>query len=160
MAMKWTQTLIPTARQVPAEAEVPSHQLMLRAGLIRKLGVGVYDYLPLGLRSLQKAMAIVREEMANAGAVEVLLPALIPIEEYQKTGRDVAYGDNLFRVTDRHGRQQALGPTHEEVVTELVGAYVESYKQLPLTLYQIQTKFRDEFRPRFGVLRSREFQMK
>lgn len=160
MATRWTQTLIPTARQVPAEAEVPSHQLMLRAGLIRKLGAGIYDYLPLGLRSLQKAMSIIREEMAAAGAVEVFLPTLIPLDLFRSTGRDVAYGDNLFRLKDRHGREQALGPTHEEVVTELVGAHVESYKQLPLTLYQIQTKFRDEFRPRFGVLRSREFQMK
>lgn len=160
MPTLWSQTLIPTARQVPAEAEVPSHQLMLRAGLLRKLGAGVYSYLPLGLRSLQKAMAIVREEMATAGAHEVFMPAMVPIELYKQTGRDEAYGDNLFRLKDRHGRQQALGPTHEEIITELVGAYVESYKQLPLTLYQIQTKFRDEFRPRFGVLRSREFQMK
>jgi prolyl-tRNA synthetase len=156
----WSKTLIPTARQVPAEAEVPSHQLMLRAGLIRKLGAGVYDYLPLGLRSLQKAMQIIREEMAAAGAVEVLLPALHPIELWQRTGRDVAYGDNLFVVKDRHGRKIALGPTAEEVITELVQGYVESYRDLPKTLYQIQTKFRDEFRPRFGVLRSREFQMK
>ncbi len=160
MATRWTQTLIPTARQIPAEAEVPSHQLMLRAGLIRKLGSGVYDYLPLGLRSLQKAMSIIREEMETAGAVELLMPTLIPLELFRSTGRDVAYGDNLFRFKDRHGREQALGPTHEEVVTEIVGAHIESYKQLPLTLYQIQTKFRDEFRPRFGVLRSREFQMK
>jgi len=160
MPVRWSQTLIPTSRQVPADAEVPSHQLMLRAGFIRKLGAGMYDYLPAGLRSLQKVMAIIREEMAIAGAIEVLLPTLAPIELFQKTGRDTAYGDNLFRVVDRHGRHQALGPTHEEVVTELVGAYVESYRQLPLTLYQIQTKFRDEFRPRFGVLRSREFQMK
>lgn len=156
----WSQSLIPTSRQAPAEAEVPSHQLMLRAGLIRKIGAGVYDYLPLGVRSLQKAMRIIREEMAIAGASEVFLPALVPIEFYQRTGRDEAYGDNLFRVKDRHGRLSALGPTHEEIITELVGAYVESYRQLPLTLYQIQTKFRDEFRPRFGVLRSREFQMK
>ncbi|MCE9591218.1 MAG: proline--tRNA ligase [Planctomycetes bacterium] len=160
MPTYWSQTLIPTSREVPAEAEVPSHQLMLRAGLIRKIGAGVYDYLPLGLRALQKAMKIIREEMAAAGATEVLLPALVPIEFYQQTGRDQAYGDNLFRLKDRHGRLNALGPTHEEIVTELVGAYVESYKQLPLTLYQIQTKFRDEFRPRFGVLRSREFLMK
>jgi prolyl-tRNA synthetase len=160
MPTLWSKTLIPTARQVPAEAEVPSHQLMLRAGLIRKLGAGVYDYLPMGVRSLRKAMQIIHEEMANAGALEVMLPALIPIELYQTTGRDQAYGDNLFRVTDRHGRVNALAPTHEEIITEIVGAYIESYKQLPITLYQIQTKFRDEFRPRFGVLRSREFQMK
>ena len=160
MVMKWTQTLIPTARQVPGEAEVPSHQLMLRAGYIRRLGAGVYDYLPLGLRALKKVMAIVREEMDVAGAVEVFLPTLQPVELWEQTGRRTAYGENLFVVTDRHGREQALGPTHEEVVTELVGGYVESYKHLPVTLYQIQTKFRDEFRPRFGVLRSREFQMK
>jgi len=160
MPTKWSQTLIPTGRQVPAEAEVPSHQLMLRAGYIHKLGAGVYDYLPLGLRSLQKVMAIIRQEMDRAGAVEVFLPTLQPVELWEQTGRRSAYGDNLFVVGDRHGREAALGPTHEEVVTELVGAHVTSYKQLPLTLYQIQTKFRDEFRPRFGVLRSREFQMK
>lgn len=160
MPTKWSATLIPTARQAPSEAEVPSHQLMLRAGLIRKLGAGVYDYLPLGYRALRKAMQIVREEMDRAGAVEVFLPTLQPIELWEQTGRRAAYGDNLFVVRDRHGREQALGPTHEEVITELVGGYVESYRQLPLTLYQIQTKFRDEFRPRFGILRSREFQMK
>ena len=160
MPTLWSQTLIPTARQVPGEAEVPSHQLMLRAGFIRKLGAGVYDYLPLGLRSLKKVMAIVRQEMDRAGAIEVFLPTLQPVELWEQTGRRAAYGENLFVVQDRHGRQQALGPTHEEVITELVGAYIESYKQLPITLYQIQTKFRDEFRPRFGVLRSREFQMK
>ena len=157
---KWSQTLIPTARQVPAEAQAPSHQLMLRAGLIRQLGAGVYDYLPVGWRSLYKAINIVRDEMNKAGAVEVLLPTLQPIELWEQTGRRDAYGDNLLVVKDRHGRTQALGPTHEEVITELVAGSVESYKQLPLTLYQIQTKFRDEFRPRFGVLRSREFQMK
>ena len=155
----WTRTLIPTSRQVPAEAEVPSHQLLLRAGYIRKVGSGIYDYLPLGWRSLQKAMAIVRQEMDAAGAVELMLPVLQPIELWERTGRRTDYGPNLFVVKDRHGREQALGPTHEEIITELVAAYVESYKDLPLTLYQIQTKFRDEFRPRFGVLRSREFQM-
>jgi len=160
MPTYWTKTLIPTLRQVPAEAEVPSHQLMLRAGYLRKLAAGTYDYLPLGWRSLRKAMQIVREEMDAIGAAEVLLPALQPIELWERTGRRAAYGENLFVVTDRHGREQALGPTHEEVITELVGAYVESYKDLPKVLYQIQTKFRDEFRPRFGVLRSREFQMK
>jgi prolyl-tRNA synthetase len=160
MATKWSNTLIPTTRQAPADAEVPSHQLMLRAGLIRKLGAGVYTYLPLGLRALQKAMKIVREEMDRAGAVEVLMPTLQPIELWEQTGRREAYGENLFVVKDRHGRVQALGPTHEEIITELAGAYLESYRDLPKTLYQIQTKFRDEFRPRFGVLRSREFQMK
>ena len=160
MADKWTQTLIPTSRQVPAEAEVPSHQLMLRAGLIRKLAAGSYAYLPLGLRSLNKACEIIRQEMNAAGAVEVLLPALQPIELWEQSKRREAYGQNLFVLKDRHGREQALGPTHEEVVTDIIGAYAKSYKDLPLTLYQIQTKFRDEFRPRFGVLRSREFQMK
>jgi prolyl-tRNA synthetase len=160
MATRWSQTLIPTSRQVPAEAEVPSHQLMLRAGLIRRLGSGAYTYLPLGMRALQKVNAIVRDEMNQAGAQEVLLPTLQPIELWEKTGRRADYGHNLFTVTDRHGRVIALGPTHEEVITEVVGAYISSYKDLPLTLYQIQTKFRDEYRPRFGVLRSREFQMK
>lgn len=160
MTTHWTKTLIPTARQVPADAEVPSHQLMLRAGLIRRLGSGVYDYLPLGLRSLRRAAAIVREEMDRTGAIEVAMPTLHPIELWERTGRRAAYGQNLFVVEDRHGRKQALGPTHEEVFTELVSGVIESYKQLPVTLYQIQTKFRDEFRPRFGVLRSREFLMK
>lgn len=158
--MKWSQTLIPTSRQVPAEAVVPSHQLMLRAGLIRSIGAGLYDYLPLGWRVLQRVMNIVREEMNNAGASELLLPALIPMEFYAQTKRDIDYGDNLFKLTDRHGRSSALGPTHEEVITELMKAYVTSYRQLPLNLYQIQTKYRDEFRPRFGVLRCREFLMK
>lgn len=160
MATKWSNTLIPTARQAPSDAVVPSHQLMLRAGLIRKLGAGVYTYLPLGLRALQKAMQIVREEMNNAGAIEVFMPTFQPIELWEKTGRREAYGENLFVVKDRHGREQALGPTHEEIITELAGGYIESYRDLPKTFYQIQTKFRDEFRPRFGVLRSREFQMK
>lgn len=156
----WSKTLIPTSRQVPGDAEVPSHQLMLRAGFIRKLAAGIYDYLPLGLRSLHKVMAVVRQEMDRTGACEVLLPALQPIELWQQTGRHIDYGENLFVVKDRHDREHALGPTHEEVITSLAGTYIKSYKQLPINLYQIQTKFRDEFRPRFGVLRSREFQMK
>ena len=160
MPDRWTQTLIPTLRQAPADAEVPSHRLMLRAGFIRKLGSGSYSYLPLGMRSLHKVMTIIREEMNAAGAQEVFLPTLQPVDLWQRTGRREAYGENLFVVTDRHGRQVALGPTHEEVITDLIGGYVESYRDLPLTLYQIQTKFRDEFRPRFGVLRSREFLMK
>jgi prolyl-tRNA synthetase len=160
MPTLWSKTLIPTARQVPAEAQVPSHVLMLRAGLIRQLGAGLYSYLPLGLRALRKAMAIVREEMDAAGAVEVFLPTLQPIELWEQTGRRTDYGENLFVVTDRHKRELALGPTHEEVTTDLLKAFAESYKDLPITLYQIQTKFRDEYRPRFGVLRSREFQMK
>src|SRR5215218_10227846 len=158
--MRWTQTLIPTQKETPADAQIVSHQLMIRAGLIRQLTAGAYDFLPLGLRSLQKAAQIVREEMDAIGCAEVLLPALQPLELWQKTGRDVSYGDNLFKLKDRHGRSNVLGPTHEEVVTELVSAYVNSYKQLPLSLYQIQTKFRDEYRPRFGLLRVREFLMK
>ncbi|MEM1027061.1 MAG: proline--tRNA ligase [Planctomycetota bacterium] len=156
----WSATLVPTLRQAPGDAEVPSHQLMLRAGLIRKLGAGSYTYLPLGLRSLNKVIAIIKEEMHAAGAAEVFMPTLQPIELWQKTGRDESYGDNLFQIDDRHGRHYALGPTHEEVVTDLVGSCISSYKDLPKTVYQIQTKFRDEFRPRFGVLRSREFLMK
>ncbi|MCC6423428.1 MAG: proline--tRNA ligase [Phycisphaerales bacterium] len=158
--MRWSQTLIPTQKETPADAQIISHQLMVRAGLIRQLTAGAYDFLPLGLRSLQKASAIVRQEMNAIGAAEVLLPALQPLELWQKTGRDVSYGENLFKLKDRHGRMIVLGPTHEEVITELVSAYINSYKQLPLSLYQIQTKFRDEFRPRFGLLRVREFMMK
>ncbi len=157
--MRWSQTLIPTQKETPADAQIISHQLMIRAGLIRQLTAGVYDFLPLGLRALQKATAIVREEMNRSGASEVLLPAITPIELWQKSGRDEKYGNNIFRVKDRHGRWMVLAPTHEEIVTELVGAYVNSYKQLPLTLYQIQTKERDEERPRFGLLRVREFLM-
>ena len=156
----WSKTLIPTGRQVPADAEVPSHQLMLRAGMIHRLGSGIYSYLPLGWRSLAKVTQIIRDQMNRAGAVEVLLPALQPIELWETTHRRQDYGQTLFVVIDRHGREHALGPTHEEVVTQLIAACVHSYRDLPITLYQIQTKFRDEFRPRFGVLRSREFQMK
>ena len=157
---RWSQTLIPTLRNAPAEATTPSHQLMLRAGYIRQVAAGVYDFLPLGFRVLQKVSQIVREEMDAAGASELLLPALVPIELYAGTKRDQAYGDLLFKLTDRHERTTALGPTHEETVTELVKGSVTSYKQLPLTVYQIQTKFRDEFRPRAGLLRGREFTMK
>ncbi|MDX1682807.1 MAG: proline--tRNA ligase, partial [Phycisphaeraceae bacterium] len=162
MPIYWTQTLIPTMREQPAEAEVPSHQLMLRAGLIRRLGSGTYTYLPLGLRALDRVIEIVREEMANAGAQQLLMPALQPVELWEQTGRRDAYGQNLFTLNDRHSDQDnlALGPTHEEVITHLAATCLQSYRDLPLTLYQIQTKFRDEFRPRFGVLRSREFQMK
>ncbi|MEO0964820.1 MAG: proline--tRNA ligase [Planctomycetota bacterium] len=159
MPTRWSQTLIPTARQAPADATVPSHQLLLRAGYIHPLAAGVYDYLPLGKRSLEKAIAIVRRHMDPISA-EVFLPSLQPIDLWERTQRRAAYGDNLFVVTDRHGRESALGPTHEEVITHLVGAFIKSYRDLPKSLYQIQTKFRDEFRPRFGLLRTREFQMK
>jgi prolyl-tRNA synthetase len=158
--LRWSRTLIPTAREAPADAELPSHVLLTRAGFIRKVGAGIYDYLPLAWRSLRKISQIVREEMDTAGASEMLMPALMPVELYKDTKRDVEYGDLLFKVTDRHGRVEALGPTHEEVITELMAASITSYKQLPLNLYQIQTKFRDEFRPRAGLLRGREFIMK
>ena len=156
----WSRTLIPTLRETPGDAVVPSHQWMLRAGLIRRLGSGLYSYLPLGVRSLRKAEQIVREEMDAAGALEVDLPKMQPIELWEKTGRRAGYGDNLFVVKDRHGNEQALAPTAEEVITTLFAGQVESYKDVPVNLYQIATKFRDEFRPRFGVLRSREFLMK
>src|ERR1700733_7862002 len=129
--MRWTQTLIPTQKETPADAQIVSHQLMIRAGLIRQLTAGAYDFLPLGLRSLQKAAAIVREEMNGIGAAEVLLPTLQPFELWQQTGRDLSYGENLMRLKDRHGRQIVLGPTHEEVITEMVRACVSSYRQLP-----------------------------
>ncbi|MCH7791559.1 MAG: proline--tRNA ligase, partial [Planctomycetes bacterium] len=157
---RWTQTLIPTAREAPADAELPSHVLLTRAGFIRKVGAGIYDYLPLAWRSLTRISQIVREEMDAAGASEMLMPVLIPLEFYKDTKRDADYGDLLFKATDRHGRTVALGPTHEEIITELMSAAITSYKQLPLNLYQIQTKFRDEFRPRAGLLRCREFIMK
>lgn len=158
--MKWSQTLIPTLREDPSEAEIPSHRLMIRAGLIRKLLSGAYSYLPLGTRVLNKVISIIREEMNRAGAVEVYLPALQPIELLQQSGRMDAFGQDLMRLKDRHGRHLALGPTHEEVITYLVKNEISSYRLLPLTLYQIQSKFRDEPRPRFGVLRSKEFLMK
>jgi len=152
--------LIPTVKEVPADAEVTSHKLMLRAGLMRKLASGTYTYLPLGWRSLLKVIAIVREEMDKAGAQEILMPAVQPIELWQKTGRDVDYGETLATFTDRHGRENVIAPTAEEVVTNIAANEIKSYKQLPMNIYQISFKFRDEFRPRFGVLRSREFIMK
>jgi prolyl-tRNA synthetase len=156
----WKDTLIPTTREAPSDAESPSHILLSRAGYIRKLGSGIYDYLPLGWRTLRKISQIVREEMDAAGASELCLPVLLPIELYAQTKRDVDYGDLLFKVTDRKQAVAALGPTHEEPITELVKGSINSYKQLPINLYQIQTKFRDEARPRSGLLRCREFIMK
>ncbi|MDQ0198596.1 proline--tRNA ligase [Neobacillus ginsengisoli] len=158
--MKQSQTLIPTLREIPADAEVRSHQLLLKAGFIRQNASGVYSYMPLGKRVLQKVETIVREEMDQAGAVELLMPALQQAELWQESGRWYTYGPELMRVKDRHERDFALGATHEEVITSLVRDEVKSYKRLPLTLYQIQTKFRDEKRPRFGLLRGREFVMK
>lgn len=158
--MKQSTMLIPTMREVPAEAEMASHRLMLRAGLIRMLVSGVYTFLPLGLRVLQKVEQIVREEMNRAGAQEVLLPALQPAELWEKSGRWETYGPELIRLQDRHGRPMVLGPTHEEVITAMVAGEINSYRRLPQILYQIQTKFRDERRPRSGLLRGREFVMK
>ena len=158
--MRLSQCFIPTMRQDPGEAEVVSHRLMLRAGMIRKVAAGIYSYLPLGLRVIRKIETIVREEMDRAGAQELLLPILSPAELWKETGRWDFYGKELVRLRDRHERDFCLGPTHEEVVTDLFRREVSSYRQLPLTLYQIQTKFRDEIRPRFGLMRGREFIMK
>lgn len=161
--MRWSQTLIPTMKETPSDAEIPSHQLMLRAGLIRQLMAGAYTYLPLGYRALCKAAQIVREEMDRAEAVELFMPALQPIELFEKTGRKDAFGNVLINFPVRrrdHQVQLALGPTHEEVVTDLMSRLINSYRQLPITVYQIQTKFRNEERPRFGVLRTSEFLMK
>lgn len=158
--MRYSQTLIPTVKEIPADAEIPSHQLMLRAGIMRKVASGTYTYLPIGWRSILKVINIVRQEMDKAGALEIVMPSVHPMELWQKTGRDVDYGPTMAHFTDRHGRENVLAPTAEEVVTDLASHEINSYKQLPLNLYQISFKFRDEFRPRFGVLRSREFIMK
>ena len=158
--MRYRQTFIPTLREAPAEAEVVSHKLLLRAGMMRQVARGVYDFLPLGLRVVRKVEAIVREEMNRAGAQEILMPAVCPAELWQESGRWEAYGKELLRIKDRHDRDFCFGPTHEEVVTDIVRREVRSYRDLPLNLYQIQTKFRDEVRPRFGLMRGREFIMK
>lgn len=156
----WTQTLIPTTREAPADATTPSHIFLIRAGFIRQLAAGVYDYLPLAWRSLRKIQEIVRQEHERIGAMEMLFPAMEPVSLLKQTGRDEAYGDDLFTLADRHGRDLALAPTHEEPIVEMMKGAITSYKQLPLSLYQIQTKFRDEPRPRSGLLRCREFIMK
>ena len=158
--MRMSNLLMPTLREVPAEAEIASHRLMLRAGLIRKLAAGIYSYLPLGLRTLKKVENIVREEMDKAGAQELLMSALLPAEAYQASGRWDVFGPSMFKLKDRGDRDFCLGPTHEELFTQCVIDNVKSYKEYPMTLYQIQTKYRDEGRPRFGVIRSREFVMK
>ncbi|MFW5450488.1 MAG: proline--tRNA ligase [Methylophagaceae bacterium] len=158
--MRTSQLLIATLKETPADAEIISHQLMLRAGLIRRLASGLYTWLPMGLRVLRKVENIVREEMANAGAQELLMPSIQPSELWQESKRWDKYGPELLRITDRHNREYCYGPTHEEVITDLVRQEIRSYKQLPITFYQIQTKFRDEIRPRFGVMRAREFLMK
>ena len=158
--MKMSKLFLSTLREVPAEAETISHQLMLRAGIIRKLAAGVYSYLPLGHRVLKKVENIVRTEMDNADAQELLMSALLPAESYQASGRWDVFGPNMFKLKDRNGRDFCLGPTHEEIFTETVKSCLKSYRQLPVTLYQIQNKYRDESRPRFGIIRSREFTMK
>ncbi|MDP2920993.1 MAG: proline--tRNA ligase [Candidatus Omnitrophota bacterium] len=158
--MKWSKYFIPTLKEVPSEAEAVSHRLMIRAGLIRKLASGAYTYLPLGLRTLKKVEDIIREEMDSSGAIELFMPSMQPVELWHESGRFKALGEDLITYKDRHNRVIVFGPTHEEVITDLVKNHVNSYKQLPITLYQIQTKFRDEVRPRFGVIRSREFIMK
>ncbi len=158
--MRWTRFFLPTMKEAPAGAEADSHRLMLRAGLIHMLTSGVYAYLPLGLRVLDRITEIIRKEMEAAGAREVVLPMLQPLEIWKKTGRDAVMAEIMIRFRDNRGREMCLGPTHEEAITELVGSYVHSYRQLPVVLYQIQTKFRDELRTRFGVVRACEFLMK
>lgn len=161
--MRWTQTFIPTMKEVPSDAEVPSHQLMLRSGMIRQLMAGAYTFMPLGYRVVRKVSEIVRQEMDRAGAIELFMPALQPMDLFERTGRREAFGNVLFNFETKRGDRRlhfALGPTHEEVITDLVSREIKTYKQLPITLYQIQTKFRNEERPRFGVLRTSEFLMK
>jgi prolyl-tRNA synthetase len=158
--MRTSQFLLATIKETPTDAEIISHQLMLRAGMIRKLAAGLYTWLPMGLRVLRKVEAIVREEMNKSGAQEVLMPAIQPAELWEESGRWEQMGDEMLRLNDRHDRNFCFGPTHEEVITDLVRNEIQSYKQLPVNFYQIQTKFRDERRPRFGVMRAREFLMK
>jgi len=158
--MRWSKYFIPTLKEVPSEAEAVSHRLMIRAGLIRKLASGAYTYLPLGLRVLRKVQDIIREEMDKKGAIELFMPSMQPVELWHESGRFKALGEDLITYKDRHNRVIVFGPTHEEVITDLAKNHINSYKQLPVTFYQIQTKFRDEVRPRFGVIRSREFIMK
>ena len=158
--MRYSQFMLPTLKEDPAEAEVISHKLMYRAGMIRKLAAGIYSYLPLGLRVIQKVERIIREEMNRAGAQEVLLPCVQPAELWMESHRWEEYGKDLLRIKDRHSRDCCFGPTHEEVITDIARREIRSYRQMPLNLYQIQTKFRDEIRPRFGLMRGREFTMK
>jgi len=158
--VRFSQLFAPTLKEAPAEAELASHRLLLRAGMMRKLAAGIYEFLPLGLKALRRVEQIVREEMDAAGGQEVLLPSMIPAELWKESGRWEKYGKELLRIKDRHEREFCYGPTHEEVITSLVRGEIRSYKDLPKTLYQIQTKFRDEIRPRFGLMRGREFLMK
>ena len=158
--MKASQFFISTLKEAPADAEVVSHKLMMRAGLIKKLGAGIYSYMPMGVRVIRKVEAIVREEMNRAGAVELVMPVVQPAELWQETGRFEKMGPELLRIQDRHGRDFVVQPTSEEVITDIARQELKSYKQLPKNFYQIQTKFRDERRPRFGLMRGREFIMK
>ena len=158
--MRWSHTFVHTLRQDPSDAEVVSHRLMTRAGLISKVAAGIYTYLPLAWRSLTKLSTIIREEMERAGSAELVMPAIQPAELWQESGRWFKYGPELLRMNDRHERDFCFGPTHEEVITDMVRRTITSYRQLPVNLYQIQTKFRDEIRPRFGLMRGREFIMK
>ena len=158
--MRASQFFLSTLKEAPSDAEVISHKLMMRAGLIKRLAGGIYTWMPLGLRALRKVEAIVREEMNRAGAIEVLMPAVQPAELWQESGRWDFYGPELLRFKDRHDRDFVVGPTHEEVITDVVRRDLRSYRQLPKHFYQVQTKFRDEIRPRFGVMRGREFVMK
>jgi prolyl-tRNA synthetase len=158
--MRYSEFGLTTLKEVPAEAEIVSHQLMLRAGLIRRLASGLFTWMPLGLRVLRKVEKVIREEMDRAGALELLMPAVQPAELWQESGRWEEYGPLLLRMNDRNEREYCFGPTHEEVITDIARRELRSYKQLPINFYQVQTKFRDEIRPRFGVMRSREFIMK
>src|SRR5215204_1243635 len=158
--MRLSRYFLPTLRETPKEAEIVSHRLMLRAGLIRQQAAGIYSWLPLGLKALNKINAIVREEQNRSGAVEILMPTIQSAELWRESGRYEAYGKEMLRIRDRHEREMLFGPTNEEMVTEIFRSYVRSYKDLPLNLYHIQWKFRDEVRPRFGTMRSREFLMK
>ncbi|MGB8518076.1 MAG: proline--tRNA ligase, partial [Gallionella sp.] len=158
--MRVSQFFISTQKEAPAEAELPSHKLMVRAGYIKKLSSGLYTWMPLGLRALRKVETIVREEMNRSGAIELLMPAVQPAELWQETGRWEVFGPQMLKITDRHNNLFCFGPTHEEVVTDIARREIKSYRQMPVNFYQIQTKFRDEVRPRFGVMRAREFLMK
>jgi len=158
--MKASNFYISTLKEAPAEAELISHQLMIRAGLVKRLGSGLYSWMPMGLRVLKKIETIIREEMDNAGAIELLMPAIQPSDLWKETGRWDVFGPQMLKINDRHDRSFCFGPTHEEVITDIVRNEINSYKQLPINFYQIQTKFRDEIRPRFGVMRAREFLMK
>ena len=158
--MRFTEFGLTTLKEIPAEAEIISHQLMLRAGLVRRLASGLFTWMPLGFRVMKKVESVVRKEMNKAGALEMVMPAVQPAELWQESGRWDEYGPLLLRMQDRHDREYCFGPTHEEVITDIARRELRSYKQLPVNFYQIQTKFRDEIRPRFGVMRAREFIMK